>query len=100
MLHIDEDLDDYDLHGLETKIYCENSKVNYELTKKFALLRILLYRSKIIIIKDTTAFIGSLSIIEIIKKYIPESTIIRINGKPEAAFGVDRIVHFENSVCL
>lgn len=87
-------MDDYDLKGLETKIYCENTKINFELTKKFALLRILLYRSKIVIIKDTTAFIGTLSIVDIVRKYIPESTIIKINGKPEAAFGVDRIVHF------
>lgn len=99
-LKIDEDLEDYDLHGLDTKIFYENSKVNYELTKKFAVMRILLNRCRIVIIKDTTAFVGSLSIVDLLKKYIPECTIIKISNKIESAFGVDRIVYLENSVIL
>ena len=99
-LKIDEDIDDYDLHGLDTRIYYENSKVNYELTKKFAVLRILLYRCKIVIIKDTSAFVGSLSIVDLLKKYIPDCTIIKITNKAEAAFGVDRVIYMDNSVIL
>lgn len=78
---MDEDIDDYDIKGLDSKIYFDNTNTNFELTKKFALLRILLYKSKVIIIKDTTNFIGSINIIEILEKYLPKSTIININDK-------------------
>lgn len=70
------------------------------MTKKFALIRILLYRCKIVIIKDTTAFIGHHSIVDILRKYIPDCTIIKINHRGEAAFGATRIVHIENSVIV
>ena len=63
-------------------------------------MRILLNRCKIIIIKDTTAFVGSLSIVDLLKRYIPECTIIKISSKIESAFGVDRVVYMENSVIL
>ncbi len=100
MLRIDEDIDDYDLNGLDSKIFYENTKVNYELTKKITLLRILLNRCKIVIIKDTTSFVGTLSIVEILRKYIPDCTIIEINNKIESALDSERIVSMENSVIL
>ena len=100
LLKIDEDIEDYDLNGLESAIFYENSKVNYELTKKFAILRILLNRCKIVIIKDTSSFVGSISIVELLRKYIPDCTIIKINSSIDAALDVDRIISMQNSVIL
>jgi hypothetical protein len=51
------------------------------LTKKLAIIRILLNKCKIVILKDTSAFVGSISIVDILKKYIPECTIIKISNK-------------------
>ena len=97
-LHIDHDIDDYDLHGLDSEIHFERSKVNFELTKKFALVRIILNKSKIVIIKDTPGFLGALSIVDLLKKYVPNCTIIKISNKIEAAFDVGRIIALENGI--
>ena len=99
-LHIDHDIEDYDLHGLDSPIHFERSKVNFELTRKFAIIRILLNKSKIVIIKDTPAFVGAINIIDILKKYIPNCTIIKISNKIETAFDVDRIISLQNGVLL
>lgn len=100
LLKIGDDIEEYDVDGLDSKIYYENTKVNYELTKKLCLLRILLARCKIVIIKDTASFVGMLSIPEILRKYIPNCTIIKINNKIESAYGCDRVVFMENSVVI
>lgn len=70
------------------------------MTKKFAILRILLYRCKIVIIKDTTSFVGTVSIVDLIRKYIPDCTIIKINASIEASLDAERIIAMENSVIL
>lgn len=74
--------------------------MNYEITKKFALLRILLYKSKIVIIKDTPSFVGSISIVDLLRKHNPECTIIKIDNRIESAYGANRIIHMENSIIL
>lgn len=51
------DLQDYAEDGLETKLDFEANQLNPSITKKIALLRILLRKPKIIIIKDTTSFV-------------------------------------------
>lgn len=70
-LKLDEDIEDFDLKGLDSQINFDNRSMNYEITKKFALLRILLYKSKIVIIKDTPSFVGSISIVDLLKKHNP-----------------------------
>lgn len=97
-LKLDEDIEDYDTNGLNSEVHFEQSKVNYELTKKFALIRILLHKCPIIVIKDTTAFVGSTSIDIILRKYIPNCTIIKLSNKIEAAIDVDRIIALDNGV--
>ena len=84
------------MHGLDSLVHFENSKVNFELTRKFALVRILINKSKIVIIKDTSAFLGTLSIYDVLKKYIPTCTVIKLSNKIENAFNVDRILSIEN----
>lgn len=81
LLKIDHDIEDYDILGLDAPIYFENSKVNYNLTKKFAILRAMIYQSKIIIIKDTAIFIDSIQIVELLKENIPDCTIIILTNK-------------------
>ena len=70
LLKIDNDVEDYDILGLDAPIYFENSKINYQLTKKFAIARALINQSKIVIIKDTSIYIDSISIIALLKENI------------------------------
>lgn len=99
-LHIDHDIEEYDLHGLDSMVHFERSKVNFELTRKFALIRILLNKCKVVIIKDTAAFVGAISIVEILNKYIPDCTIIKLSNKIETAFDVDRIIALQDGILL
>lgn len=99
-LRLDEDIENYDLHGLDSHITFENNKVNNEITKKFAVIRILAMRCRIIIIKDTPSFIGNKSIVEIFEKYIPDCTIIKLSNKIEDGFDCRRIVHIESHVVM
>ncbi len=63
LLGLSMDLNDYLNEGLETQLNFEENQLNPSITKKIALLRILLHKPKIIIIKDTTSFIQTISII-------------------------------------
>ena len=63
-------------------------------------MRILLNRCKIIIIKDTSSFVGSISIVELLKKYIPDCTIIKINNNVDAALDAERVISMQNSAIL
>ena len=60
----------------------------------------MLKKSRIIIIKDTPSFIGSKSIVDIFRKYIPGCTIIKLSNKIEAGFDVDRIVNIDSHIVL
>jgi hypothetical protein len=53
-----------------------------------------------VIIKDTSAFVGTLSIVDLLRKYIPDCTIIKISNKIELALGVDRLIFMKNSQIL
>ena len=100
MLKLDEDIEDYDLYGLDSPIRFENNRVNNEITKKFAIIRILLRKCPIIFIKDIPSFIGSKSMVEIFQNEIENCTIIKLSNKVEAAFDVQRIIHIENHIVL
>lgn len=66
------------------------------MSKKIALVRLILHRSQIVIIMDTPPFVGRWSIKEILKKYNPGCTIIKITNSLEVAFDVERIVLMEH----
>lgn len=94
MLGLNSDLPDIADEGLETKLNFEANQLNPSITKKIALLRILTHKPEIIIIKDTTSFIQSISIIEMIETHYPfKPTIIKINNSIESSFDLDRIIH-------
>jgi ABC-type bacteriocin/lantibiotic exporter with double-glycine peptidase domain len=95
-LQIEEDLENYKEHGLDSKIASVEGAVNSELNKKIALLRILCLKPKIVIIKDTPSFLGERSIVQIIENHIPDCTIIKISKQIEVSFDMDRIVRMEN----
>ena len=59
------------------------------------MLRVLSRRPKVVILKDTTPFIASWSIVELLKKYNPGCTIIKITNTLEVAYDSQRIVYLE-----
>jgi energy-coupling factor transport system ATP-binding protein len=65
------------------------------LAKKIAVLRVLIRKPKIVIIKDTSPFVGRWSIVELLKKYNPGCTIIKITNSLEVAYDSNRIILLE-----
>jgi len=56
---------------------------------------VLTRKPKVVILKDTTPFIDSLSIVDLLKKYNPGCTIIKITNTLEVAYDVSRIIYLE-----
>ena len=78
--------------GLDAPIKFEGNKVNNEITRKFALLRIFLRKCKIVFIKDVPPFIGKRSIVAMLEEKLPNCTIVKLSNKIESALDVDRIL--------
>ena len=97
LLKINEQIEGYDEKGLDTEIKFEGNKVNMEITKRFALIRILLKKCKIIFIKDISSYIGQKSIVDILDQYLPDSTIIKLSSKIEAYIDMERIVEIKDN---
>lgn len=95
LLKLDADFDDYEENGLDTVITFENNRVNNEITKKLAVIRLLIAKPKIVIIKDVASFLGSLSFIEDIFKKL-DCTIIKISNKVECSLDVQRIIYVKD----
>lgn len=66
------------------------------LSKKIAVVRLILHKAKIVIIFDTSPFVGKWSIVDLLKKYNPGCTIIKITNSLEVAYDMERVVLLEH----
>lgn len=87
-----ESLKKFDKEGLQTNIQEIDEDLGSGLSKKLALLRVLIRKPKIVIIKDTPPFVGRWSIVDLLRKYSPKCTIIKITNSLEVAYDTDRIL--------
>ena len=87
-----ESLKKFDKEGLATNIQEIDEDLGSGLSKKLALLRVLIRKPKIVIIKDTPPFVGRWSIVDLLRKYHPNCTIIKITNTLEVAYDADRIL--------
>lgn len=87
-----EDLKHFDKEGLNANIQEIYDDQDTSLGKKIAVLRVLIRKPKIVIIKDTSPFVGRFSIVELLKKHNPGCTIIKITNSLEVAYDTQRII--------
>lgn len=87
-----DNLKKFDKEGLSTNIQEIDEDLGSGLSKKLALLRILIRKPKIVIIKDTPPFVGRWSIVDLLRKHNPKCTIIKITNSLEVAYDADRVL--------
>lgn len=95
-LGLGEELKQFAESGLDASIHEGNEGLSAGAGKKLAVLRVLTRRPKIVIIKDTPPFVGKWSIVELLKKYCPGCTIIKITNTLEVAYDMQRVVLLEH----
>lgn len=91
-----DDLKKFKELGLKANIQETDEEFSEGMSKKIALIRLILLKAKIVIIMDTPPFVGRWSIKEILRKYNPGCTIIKITNSLEVAFDVERVVLLEH----
>lgn len=87
-LALGEDLKRFKELGLKANIQEPDEDFSEGLSKKIAMIRIVLNQSPIVIIMDTPPFVGRWSITELLRKYNPGCTIIKITNSLEVAYDV------------
>ena len=85
-------MSDFNKKGLNSEIVATDDEISH-LSKKIAVLRVLTQKPKIVVIKDTSPFIGTWSIKELLEKYNPKCTIIKITNNLEVAYDCHRIIY-------
>ena len=94
LLSFEEDIAEFGLYGLDSAISSDEQE-SVELGKKIAVLRVLSHKARIVVIKDTSPFIGNWSIVELLQRYNPGCTIIKITNTLEVAYDCQRIIYLE-----
>ena len=59
-------------------------------------MRLIMVKTPIVIVADTNPFIDKWSIKDLVQKYNPGCTLIKITNSFDVAFDADRVVLFEN----
>jgi ABC-type bacteriocin/lantibiotic exporter with double-glycine peptidase domain len=81
-------------------IEIEGHKKHNELSRKIALLKLMLRRPRIVIVKDTSWIVGGKDIVELFREEQYFCTVIGIAENPQGALNVQRVILTETGKVL
>lgn len=93
-LQIERELPDFATLGLEAEIK-HTQQPQRELSRKIAIIKAILKKSKIIIIKDTPWIIGGVKVTDLLKEWKMSCTVIGITSDLAGTDGAERLVYME-----